>query len=216
MNANIQKIWYGLFQWSLWFWFKLLFGIRFYGRENLPRSGGVLLLCNHQSFLDPLLCGSCANRQLFYVARDTLFKNPAFKWLIESVNARAIKRDMADIAAMKMLIEKLKAGNGIVLFPEGTRTHDGKIADIKPGFGLLSRRANVPVVPVLIDGAFECWPRTKKFFSLGRITVVYGDIISPEKIRSLGDEQFAKHITQVLRQMQNETRKKANKKIYTY
>jgi 1-acyl-sn-glycerol-3-phosphate acyltransferase len=214
MNANLQKVWYGMFQWGFRFGFTLFFGIRFYGRENIPRNGGVLLLCNHQSFLDPLLCGAGADRQLCYVARDTLFKNPAFKWLIESVNASAIKRDTADIAAMKMLIEKLKAGNGVVLFPEGTRTNDGKIADIKPGFGLLSRRANVPVIPVLIDGAFECWPRTKKIFSPRRINVVYGEPISPEKIKSLGDEQFAKNLTQIFRRMQTDIRTRMNKETY--
>ena len=152
MNSKVQKIWYGALHWGCRFGFTLFFGCRFYGRENIPRSGGVLLLSNHQSVLDPMLCGSGSDRQLSYVARDTLFKNSAFSWLIESVNAIAIKRGTADITAMKIIIEKLKAGHGIVLFPEATRTHDGRIADIKPGFGLLSRRANVPVVPVVVDG----------------------------------------------------------------
>ncbi|MDO8303465.1 MAG: lysophospholipid acyltransferase family protein, partial [Sedimentisphaerales bacterium] len=136
--------------------------------------------------------------------------------LISSVNVSAIKRDTADIAAIKMFIEKLKAGNAVVLFPEATRTHDGKIADVKPGFGLLSRRANVPVVPIVIDGAFECWPRTKKIFSPGRITVVYGEMISPEKIKEMGDEKFANYLTAILRKMQNEIRIKFGKEPLRY
>jgi 1-acyl-sn-glycerol-3-phosphate acyltransferase len=216
MNANVQKLWYWSLHWLCRFGATLFFGIRVYGRDNVPPTGGVLLLSNHQSFLDPPLCGVGLNRQLCYVARDTLFKNSAFKWLIESVNAIAIKRDTADVAAMKIIIEKLKAGNAVVLFPEATRTHDGRIADIKPGFGLLSRRANVPVVPVLLDGAFECWPRTQNMFSPGRITVVYGKRITPEKIKSLGDEQFAKYLTSILRKMQNELRAKMKKRTYAY
>jgi 1-acyl-sn-glycerol-3-phosphate acyltransferase len=216
MNAKVQKIWYWTLQWGCRFGFTLFFGVHLYGRRNVPQTGGVLLLCNHQSFFDPQLCGIGPNRQLCYVARDTLFDKPAFKWLIESVNAIAIKRGTADIAAMKIIIEKLKAGNAVVLFPEATRTYDGKIADIKPGFSLLSRRANVPIVPVLIDGAFECWPRTKKMFCPGHISVVYGDLIPPEKIKEMGDEKFAKYLTQILRQMQNDMRAKMKKETYVY
>jgi 1-acyl-sn-glycerol-3-phosphate acyltransferase len=216
MNVKVQKIWYWLNQWGCRIGCTLFFGVRIHGRENIPRSGGVLLLSNHQSFLDPLLCGIGPDRQLYYVARDTLFKNPAFKWLIKSVNAIAIKRGTADIAAMKIIIGKLKEGRAVVLFPEATRTHDGRIADIKPGFGLISRRANVPVLPVLIDGAFECWPRTNRIFRPGRISIVYGELIGAEKIKSLGDEQFAIYLTQILRQMQNDLRAKANKETYSY
>jgi 1-acyl-sn-glycerol-3-phosphate acyltransferase len=194
----------------------LFFDIRFYGRQNIPETGGVLLLSNHQSFLDPPLCGIGVERHFSYVARDTLFTNPVFGWLISSVNVSAIKRDTADIAAIKLFIEKLKAGNAVVLFPEATRTHDGKIAEVKPGFGLLSRRANVPIVPIVIDGAFECWPRTKKIFSPGRIAVVYGEMIPPEKIKEMGDEKFAAYLTDILRKMQNETRARLGKIAIEY
>jgi 1-acyl-sn-glycerol-3-phosphate acyltransferase len=194
----------------------LCFDVRFYGRQNIPETGGVLLLSNHQSFLDPPLCGIGVDRHFSYVARDTLFTNPVFGWLISSVNVSAIKRDTADIAAIKLFIEKLRAGNAVVLFPEATRSHDGKIADVKPGFGLLSRRANVPIVPIVIDGAFECWPRTKKMFSPGRITVVYGDLIPPEKIKEMGDEKFAAYLTDILRKMQNETRARFGKEPLRY
>jgi 1-acyl-sn-glycerol-3-phosphate acyltransferase len=216
MKVNIQKIWYWFARWMCRVFFILFFDVRFYGRENIPETGGVLLLSNHQSFLDPPLCGIGVERHFSYVARDTLFTNPVFGWLISSVNVSPIKRDAADIAAIKMFIEKLKAGNAVVLFPEATRTHDGKIAEVKPGFGLLSRRANVPIVPIVIDGAFECWPRTKKNFSPGRITVVYGDLIPPEKVKEMGDEKFAIYLTGVLRQMQNETRIKFGKEPVRY
>lgn len=216
MNVNVQKVWYWFARWVCRWFFMLCFDVRFYGRQNIPETGGVLLLSNHQSFLDPPLCGIGVDRHFSYVARDTLFTNPVFGWLISSVNVSAIKRDTADIAAIKLFIEKLRAGNAVVLFPEATRSHDGKIADVKPGFGLLSRRANVPIVPIVIDGAFECWPRTKKMFSPGRITVVYGDLIPPEKIKEMGDEKFAAYLTDILRKMQNETRARFGKEPLRY
>jgi 1-acyl-sn-glycerol-3-phosphate acyltransferase len=103
-----------------------------------------------------------------------------------------------------------------VSLPEGTRTVDGRIADIKPGFGLLSRRSGAKVVPVVIDGAFECWPRHKKFPSIGKVTVSYGELITPELVRELGDKEFARVITGRLRQMQNELRIKSGKEPFDY
>jgi 1-acyl-sn-glycerol-3-phosphate acyltransferase len=76
---------------------------------------------------------------------------------------------------MKKVVSRLKEGKGVCLFPEGTRTSDGKIATLKPGFGFLCRRGEAAVVPAVIDGAFECWPRHKKIFSPGRIVVCYGN-----------------------------------------
>jgi len=102
-----------------------------------------------------------------------------------------------------MFLEKLKDGYGLVLYPEGTRTRDGRIAEIKPGFGLLARKANVPIIPSVIDGAYECWPKQKKLFSSGQIYVTYGQPIPAKKVAELGDREFAKYLTKILRDMQN-------------
>jgi 1-acyl-sn-glycerol-3-phosphate acyltransferase len=74
----------------------------------------------------------------------------------------------------------------------------------------------VPIVPIVIDGAFECWPRTKRIFSSGRITIAYGNLIPPEKIKEMGDEKFAVYLTGILRQMQNEIRARFDKKPLNY
>jgi 1-acyl-sn-glycerol-3-phosphate acyltransferase len=117
---------------------------------------------------------------------------------------------------MKTFIEKLRDGFGLVLYPEGTRTSDGKIAEIKPGFGLLARRANVPVIPTVIDGAFECWPRQKKLWRPHKVYVYYGKPIPPEKIIEMGDREFAKYLTKLLRDMQAELRLKIGRKPFDY
>ena len=193
-----------------------LFRMRIYGLKNIPAEGPVLLLSNHQSFLDPLFCGIRIREPVCFVARDSLLTNRFFGAIIRSVGIIPIRRGQADVSAVKKIIERLKAGQTVGLFPEATRTGDGKIAAIKPGIGFLSRRGNAPVVPVVIDGAFECWPRHRKIFSAGRITVCYGSPITPEQVKNADDTEFAKFLTVTLRKMQNQCRARQGKKTYDY
>ena len=210
---------------AAWYWFARLlcrcfcaafFRYRAYGRESIPREGSFVLACNHQSFLDPVFCGVAVNRHVTYMARDTLFKNWFFGPLISSVNAIPISRDKPDIAVMRLVIDRLREGAAVCLFPEGTRTQDGRIASFKPGFGLLCRRSKATVVPVLIDGAFECWPRHKKLFSPGAIVVQFGKPLPPEQVATMSNEQLADTVTQTLRQMQREARLQQGKQPYDY
>jgi len=195
----------------------LFFRLRISGKENVPEKGAVLLISNHQSFLDPVLCGILLKRPLYFLARDTLFENWFFGRLITSINTIPVKRGEADFAAMRIIISRLQEGFGVCLFPEGTRTKDGKISQFKPGLALLSRRGNAAIVPVAIEGAFECWPKHKKLFSLGsKIAVSYGKCLTAEQIRNMGDEELAAHLTQTLRKMQNESRIKYGKTPFEY
>jgi 1-acyl-sn-glycerol-3-phosphate acyltransferase len=196
---------------------RLFFHMRFEGLENVPSDGPFILAVNHQSFLDPLFAGIALKGQLCFMARDTLFKSPVFGPLLSSVKAIPVRRGQADIASIKTIIAKLKQGESVCLFPEATRTTDGKIAPFKGGLGLLSRRSGAPVVPVLIDGAFESWPRHKKLFSPGaKITVSYSPPIPAEKIKNMEDDAFAKLLTDTLRDMQSQIRINAGKQPFTY
>jgi cytidylate kinase len=209
----------------IWFriarWFCKVFCMAFFrlypaGRENVPDQGPLVLICNHQSFLDPVLCGIFVRRPLYFLARDSLFRG-FFGRLIASVNTIPVKRGEADLTAMRIVISKLKQGNGVCLFPEGTRTSDGKITAFKPGFGLLCRRGGAAVVPVLIEGAFECWPRHKKLFSPGgHITIHYGKAIPAGQVKKMDDRELAKLLTDTLRKMQNDCRVNQGKKPYDY
>lgn len=192
------------------------FRLRSYGRDNIPKTGPFVLISNHQSYLDPMLCGGCIQRRVSFLARESLFKHWLFGRMIRSVGTIPVKLGEADISAMRKVIDILKQDRGVCLFPEGTRSHDGKITPFKPGFGLLCRRGNAAVVPVVIDGAFECWPRHKKLFSQGSIVVSYGKIISAEQAKKMGDEKLAEVLTKTLRRMQNESRIKQGKKPYEY
>jgi 1-acyl-sn-glycerol-3-phosphate acyltransferase len=196
---------------------RLFFRMHFYGLENIPQDGALVLISNHQSFLDPLFCGINTGRPLFFLARDTLFKNWFFGPLLVSVNAIPVRRGEADLGAIKKVIAKLKEGHGVCLFPEGTRTSDGRIAVFKSGLGLLCRRGNAAMVPVVIDGAFECWPRHKKIFPPGaEIVVIYGKPITADEISNISDEQLAENLTKTMRCMQGDCRVRHNKKPYDY
>jgi len=212
----ISVAWYWIARWACRVFCILCFRIRVYGRENVPVKGPFILASNHQSYLDPVLCGVGLKRRLTFLARDTLFRNKVFACLIYSLNAIPVKRNQADVSSIKTVIARLKQGCGVCLFPEGTRTQDGKINDLKPGLGLLCRRSQAAIVPVLIDGAFECWSRHKKVFSSGNVTVRFGQAIAPEQIRDMDDKKLAEILTEKLRQMQNDCRLKQGKKTYDY
>jgi len=208
-----------------WFWFArwicrvfciLFFRVRTCGRDNVPRKGAFIIVSNHQSYLDPIFCGGLIKRHSSFIARDTLFTNWFFGPLISSVNAIPVKLGQPDISAMRKVLDRLKKGGGVTLFPEGTRTYDGKITPFKPGLGLLCRRGNATIVPVVIDGAFECWPRHKKLFTPGQISVTYGKAITAQQVRDMGDEKLAELLTETLRKMQTESRIKQGKKTYDY
>ena len=209
-----MRPWYRFCQQSLQVLFCSFLRMRAWNRENVPLSGPVLLVSNHQSFLDPVLCGVGLQRELDYIARDSLFHNPAFAWLIRSLNAFPIQRGHADLAAIRSVIDRLRTGRAVVLFPEGTRTTDGRISPIKGGFELIARKAKATTVPVVVDGAFEAWPRTQLLPGFGHINVMYGKPVSPEEASTLSRDEFAARVTQSLRDMQHELRRRANRKPF--
>ena len=139
--------------------FVLAFRVRVFGQLNVPRRGGVLIVSNHQSYLDPVLLSLGFERSVSFMARRTLFRNRAFGRLIAALNAFPVTRGGLDIAAMREAVRRLQNGECLVVFPEGTRTSDGKIAPLRPGILAIAERADVPIVPAVIEGAFEAWPR---------------------------------------------------------
>jgi 1-acyl-sn-glycerol-3-phosphate acyltransferase len=216
-GPRLNIFWYWFSRWACRLFCILFFRFRVYGRENIPADGPFLLVSNHQSFLDPVFCGVALKRHLHYLARDSLFENPFFRLLIFSLNAIPVKRGRADLSAMKAVIARLRQGHAVCLFPEATRTPDGRIASFKGGVGLLSKRGGAPIVPVVVDGAYECWPRNKKIFSVGgRITVCYGKPVTAERIDKTDDKELAKLLTETLRRMQSDCRIRQGKEPYSY
>jgi 1-acyl-sn-glycerol-3-phosphate acyltransferase len=142
--------------------FSLGFSLRTEGSARVPKKGPALLIANHQSYLDPVIIGLASRRALCYLARKSLFKNPAFGWIIRSLNAVPIDQDGIGKEGIKAVLELLRAGRAVVVFPEGNRSSDGKMKDLKPGIQLLLKRTEAPVLPVGIAGAYDAWPRQQK------------------------------------------------------
>jgi len=216
-REKIKDSWCLFARWWCRLFVHLFLRMHYTGLENVPSTGPYILAVNHQSFLDPLFAGIALKGQLSFMARDTLFKSRLFGSLLASVKAIPVRRGHADVTSIKMIIAKLKRGEGVCLFPEATRTTDGKIAPFKGGLSLLSRRGNAPVIPVLIDGAYECWPRHQKLFKAGsKIAVTYGQPIPAEQINNMDDVQFARLLTSTLRNMQSQTRLAHAKQPFNY
>jgi len=163
---------------------------RVFGLPNVPRHGGVLLVANHQSFMDPVLSTMALHREGDFMARDSLFGNPHFKNLIEYLNAFPIRRNTADLGAIKEALRRLKSGRLLVLFPEGTRTEDGRIHPFLPGMGAIARKARVPIVPTLIDGMYQAWPKGQRFPSPADVIIEYGQAIQPHAYADLSIEDL--------------------------
>src|SRR5882724_482773 len=163
-----------------------LFGVTCYslrveGRENWPVSGGGLVCSNHQSYFDPPLVGLTCSRQMNYLARETLFRVPILKQIIAFLDAIPIDREGSGLSGLKETMKRLRAGEFVLIFPEGTRTRDGEMLSLKPGFCSVARRSQVPLIPVGLDGAYQSWPRTSPLPQLGRLAVVIGQPISAEE-----------------------------------
>jgi len=213
----VMRKWYIFSRHWCRFYFNLVHFGRVYNRHFVPARGPVLFVSNHQSFFDPVLVGYGLDREVDYMARDTLFENAIFSKLIRSLNAFPVKRGEADMAAIKETMRRLKEERAVLMFPEGTRTEDGRIREFKPGLGLLAKKTKVPVVPVVIDGAFEAWPRKSPFpRPLIPIHVSYGEPFWPEEFARYGAEEFVHIIHERMVRMQDEIRVRAGKSPYTY
>jgi 1-acyl-sn-glycerol-3-phosphate acyltransferase len=177
---GLRRAWYGALQQVARVLFVLVFGIRVYHRRRLPRRGGVLVVANHQSFLDPVLAAVGMPRPYHPMARESLFRLAPFRWLIRSLYAFPVRRGRADLGAVREALARLKAGAVVLMFPEGTRTRDGSIGTLHGGPARIAARAGVPLVPMVIDGAFEAWPRTALLPRPHTIRVACGRPVSAE------------------------------------
>jgi 1-acyl-sn-glycerol-3-phosphate acyltransferase len=174
----------------------MFFRLRVVGREHWPAEGGGLVCSNHQSYFDPPLVGLTCDRRMNYLARDSLLRIPGLKQLILFLDAIPIDREGGGLAGLKETLKRLKAGELVLIFPEGTRTHDGEVAPLKPGFIAVARRSRVPLVPVALDGAFQSWPRTSRFPRLTRLAVAIGQPIMPDEVAELTDEDLLAELEQ--------------------
>jgi len=171
-----------------WIFFRTLLTVYFRWRvfdaKNVPEKGGMILASNHASFIDPPLVGSGLHREINYLARESLFRFPGIGALLRSWNSVPVDRDGGGAKGLKAILDRLLAGGGIILFPEGTRTKDGKLQPARSGIGLTVIKSTAPVIPVRVFGTFEAYGRHLKFPRPRRVMVKYGKPMDFQKLRT--------------------------------
>lgn len=171
--------------------FTVLYRQRIWGLDNVPRSGPCLIVCNHNSHLDPPGVGCVQlGRATHFVAKSELFHSWLFGLFIRTLNAIPIKQDgSADIESVREILARLKSGAAVLLFPEGTRSPTAEMLPMQRGVALLVKRAKCPVVPAAIGGTLEAWPPGRRLPRLWkqRMAIRFGAPIQPDELLALAD-----------------------------
>lgn len=192
-----------------WIWFsfqkvaQVLFAVWFRARtrgiEHLPKEGPALILMNHESFLDPLVTGVWLTRPISFLARHDLFRVPIVGWILRRTYVTPINRKKGSSAAMRATIERLEQGFWVGIFPEGARTADGELGEIKPGFLAITRRVPVPIVPVGISGTRQAMALGTFFPKPYSVRVVIGEPIDAEQVARLSSKEHQAEMLELIK-----------------
>ena len=167
---------YTVFRWFILGIYHIMFNISFEGLENIPKDGGNIFAANHRSYQDPMFIALHTRVPLSYMAKQELFEvNKAFKLLITAFGAFPVQRGKGDTAVIDTSIDKLNMGRNLTIFPEGTRSKDGKVGKGKTGVALIAAVAQTKVVPVGINFSGKL-----KFRS--RVVIRFGQPVIPSEI----------------------------------
>src|SRR5215469_12841399 len=186
-----------------WSFFRTLYAScfrwRVFNSERVPLSGPVILASNHASFFDPPLVGSGIHRPINYLARNTLFDVPGLGWLLRHWNSVPVDREGGGAAGLRAILDRLLAGGAIILFPEGTRTRDGRLQPARSGIGLTVIKSTAAVVPVRVFGTFAAYNRHMRFpRPFHRVCVKYGRPLLFEKLRGEADSCSKQRLKEIL------------------
>jgi len=177
-NHVAMETLYGVFHYLALTIYDICFRGEVSGLENIPKHGAFIIACNHASHLDPPIVGSLVPRQMAFFARKTLWKPGVASWWLDGVGTIPVDRDGgADVSAIRRVLQTLQGGKALILFPEGTRSPDGKLQPAKPGVGLIACKTQAPVLPVRIFNSHEAFGR-KGGMRLGtRVSVCFGPVL---------------------------------------
>jgi 1-acyl-sn-glycerol-3-phosphate acyltransferase len=163
--------------WLVWVTVRLLatvlWRLRVSGGPHIPKTGGVLIAANHASYLDIPILGCGMFRRAWFMGRTDLFSGPA-AWLMRHMGWIPIRRERVDRTAFEEAIRRVKAGQAVVIYPEGGRSEDGRLQPGKPGVGIIVAATDCPVVPAYLGGTYDVLPPGAKWFRLRPIRVIFG------------------------------------------
>ncbi|MBQ8961673.1 MAG: 1-acyl-sn-glycerol-3-phosphate acyltransferase [Ruminococcus sp.] len=164
---------YYIVKFLVWAAFKIAYSLSFEGRENIPKGVPVIYASNHRTNADPPLVGIGARGKYAFMAKEELFRNKLFGWLIRSLGAFPVSRGKGDMTVIDTACDRLDSGRSLMIFPEGTRSKDGKVHRGHSGAALISARSGAMIVPVGV-----CFGEKLRFRT--KICVKYGEPIRPE------------------------------------
>jgi 1-acyl-sn-glycerol-3-phosphate acyltransferase len=171
---------------------RLFFRFRVVHPERVIQEGPVILAMNHESYLDPPFAGIASRRAIYFLARNTLLEIPVLGWLLPKLNVIPVDQEGGDRSALKALIRVLRANHGTLVFPEGSRTLDGRLQSPQPGIGFVIAKTLAPVVPMRIFGAHQALPLGGGKLRLCPITIVVGEPLhfTPSDVEGNGREVY--------------------------
>ncbi len=192
-------MWYKIGKMFLWPWFIFYMRLSVKGRENVPRNRGFILVSNHVSNLDPIALGLACPGNLNFMAKEELFNPPFWGWILRLVNCFPLRRKGADLAAIREAMKRVNQGGGLLIFPEGTRSADGKLGKGQEGVGFLVDKLNVPVIPAFVKGTRHAMPKGAWLVRPLKISVEFGKQIPLERRVAYSD--VAVTVMQAIKQL---------------
>ena len=155
-----------------WLLLKIFWRMEIIGIENLPESGGLIIASNHVSYLDPAVLVASLNRKIYFITKKEVFKNTFVSFILKNLNAFSVNRENVDILAFKKAINILREEKVLGIFPEGTRSLNGELQELKLGVVKIAMKTGVPILPVGIIGTYEIYPQGKKFPTLFKYKII--------------------------------------------
>lgn len=178
----------------------LVFGFSVRDSNRVPRTGGLIIACNHISDLDPPVLGFAIPRTVAYMAKKELFGNRFGDFFLRKLNAFPVDRSGPDTMAVRTAIRFLKQGDAVVIFPEGTRSRDGRMLSVKAGISLIAMVSGAPVIPAFIWGTDH--PASCIGNRSAEFNVCFGKIISNSELRRVkkkdGNRAVARYIAEAI------------------
>ena len=208
-----MSVWYEFWKRLFYYICRAAFRLKIEGREHERTTGPLIIAGNHASILDPPLIGMCLRRQSAYMAKEELFAVPILGPWLRSIGSFPVRRGTPDRKAIRRSLEVLERGAVLVIFPEGTRSLDGRLRDPEPGAAMIALRTGVPVLPAAVVNSHRILPKGARWPRFEQVTVRFGPPLVVPKIEGRLDhatmEQWGRRIMHEIERMLPEDQRPA-------
>lgn len=192
-----KRCWYRFTQWVFGLISRVYFRLRTEGLQNAPMEGPAVFICNHASHLDPLMVGVFCPRIICFFARETLFRG-LFGVMIRTYDAIPVDQEGSALSGLRVTLGRLKKGDAVLVFPEGSRSYDGELQEMRPGVTTLLRRGKASLTPIGLDGAYEAMKIGTAFPRPRKIAMVIGQTVPHEELAKMNDDEVMELVERLI------------------